>query len=179
MAAGAAHRTEMMQMLYFSKHVALTCIGLRLFLPQMSRPWSRSSPGRCVGPAGARLVRAQPLRGNAEAAAIGKAAFNQSCAVCHGQDAGGTRSPAPDLRRIGMRAAGASRTRPCASAARATRDAFIKSVRYGKQKSGIVHMPPWIGLFAPELVWALRSLPKPRPRGTGIQSLSPTAAVTQ
>ena len=34
---------------------------------------------------------------------------------------------------------------------------FIKSVRYGKQKFGIVHMPPWEGVVSPELAWALRS----------------------
>lgn len=56
---------------------------------------------------------------------------------------------------------------------------FIKSVRYGKQKFGIVHMPPWEGLLAPELAWALRSFVETAPKGTGIQSLSPTAAATQ
>jgi len=30
-------------------------------------------------------------------------------------------------------------------------------VRYGKQKFGIVHMPPWEGVVSPELAWALRS----------------------
>ena len=112
-------------------------------------------------------------------ASIGKAAFNQSCAVCHGQDAIGTRSPAPDLRRIGM---GCRRIQDAALRQRCQGDAdafFIKSVRYGKQKFGIVHMPPWEGLLAPELAWALRSFVETAPKGTGIQSLSPTAAATQ
>ena len=52
-------------------------------------------------------------------------------------------------------------------------------MRYGKQKFGIVHMPPWEGLLAPELAWALRSFVETAPKGTGIQSLSPTAAATQ
>lgn len=116
-----------------------------------------------------------PLRGNAEAAAIGKSAFNQSCAQCHGQDAIGTRSPAPDLRRIGM---GCRRIQDAALRQRCQGDAdafFIKSVRHGKQKFGIVHMPPWDGLLAPELVWALRSFVETAPKGTGIQSLAPAA----
>ena len=132
-------------------------------LPAQARTWAEPNP----------------LRGNAEAAAIGKAAFNQSCAVCHGQDAIGTRSPAPDLRRIGR---GCRRIQDAALRQRCQGDAdafFIKSVRYGKQKFGIVHMPPWEGLLAPELAWALRSFVETAPKGTGIQSLSPTAAATQ
>ena len=34
-----------------------------------------------------------PLRGNKDAIAIGRSAFNQSCAQCHGTDANGSRSP--------------------------------------------------------------------------------------
>ena len=132
-------------------------------LPAQARTWAEPNP----------------LRGNAQAIAIGQAAFNQSCAVCHGQDAIGTRSPAPDLRRIGM---GCRRIQDAALRQRCQGDAdafFIKSVRYGKQKFGIVHMPPWEGLLAPELAWALRSFVETAPKGTGIQSLSPTAAATQ
>ena len=169
-----------MRMLYFSKHLALTCIGLAAIFAtnvqavEQIKPQVDTSGLPALGWHGP-----NPLRGNAEAAAIGKAAFNQSCAVCHGQDAIGTRSPAPDLRRIGM---GCRRIQDAALRQRCQGDAdafFIKSVRYGKQKFGIVHMPPWEGLLAPELAWALRSFVETAPKGTGIQSLSPTAAATQ
>ena len=98
-----------------------------------------------------------PLRGNAQAAAIGQTAFNQSCAKCHGENANGARAPAPDLRRIGTRC---KRIEDDALRQRCLEDAdafFIKSVRYGRQKFGIVHMPPWEGVVSPELAWALRS----------------------
>ncbi len=98
-----------------------------------------------------------PLRGNQEATVIGRSAFNQACAQCHGADANGSRSPAPDLRRMG---AGCKRIADDTLRQRCQGDAdafFIKSVRYGKQKFGIVHMPPWEGVLTPEVVWSLRS----------------------
>jgi len=104
-----------------------------------------------------------PLRGNAQAIAIGQTAFNQSCAHCHGQNANGSRAPAPDLRRLGTRC---KRIQDDALRQRCMGDAdayFIKSVRYGKQKFGIVHMPPWEGVVGPELAWALRSFVETAP----------------
>jgi mono/diheme cytochrome c family protein len=98
-----------------------------------------------------------PLRGNAIAATVGRSAFNQSCATCHGMDADGSRAPAPDLRRIG-RACG--RVRDAALHQRCLSDAdhfFLKSVLKGKQKFGIEHMPAWEGVLDPAVVWSLRS----------------------
>ncbi|MBV8248679.1 MAG: c-type cytochrome [Comamonas sp.] len=108
-------------------------------------------------PAARTWTEPNPLRGNQEAMAIGRSAFNQTCAHCHGMDANGSRSPAPDLRRMG---AGCKRIADDALRQRCLADAdafFIKSVRYGKQKFGIVHMPPWDGVLSPELVWSLRT----------------------
>ncbi len=105
-----------------------------------------------------------PLRGDAEAARIGGLAFNQTCARCHGENADGSRSPAPDLRRIGM---ACKRVKDPALRARCQSDAdhfFVQSVRYGKQKFGIVHMPPWDSVLEPALVWSLRSFVETAPR---------------
>jgi hypothetical protein len=98
-----------------------------------------------------------PLRGNATAPTVGRQAFNQSCATCHGVDADGSRAPAPDLRRIG-RACG--RVQDAALKQRCLSDAdhfFLKSVLKGKQKFGIEHMPAWEGVLDPAVVWSLRS----------------------
>lgn len=98
-----------------------------------------------------------PLRGNPAAITVGRAAFNQACAACHGTDANGTRSPAPDLRRMGR---SCGRLQDPALRQRCQSDAdhfFVKSVRYGKQKFGIVHMPPWEGVLEPSVVWSLRT----------------------
>lgn len=105
-----------------------------------------------------------PVRGNADAIAVGRATFNQACAHCHGVDANGSRSPAPDLRRIGL---ACRRVEDAALRARCMADAdawFVRSVRYGKQKFGIVHMPAWDGYLSPELVWSLRSFAENAPR---------------
>lgn len=109
-------------------------------------------------------VDLNPLRGNAEAARIGGLAFNQTCARCHGENANGSRSPAPDLRRIGM---ACQRVKDPALRTRCQSDAdhfFVQSVRYGKQKFGIVHMPPWDSVLEPALVWSLRSFVETAPR---------------
>jgi len=105
-----------------------------------------------------------PLRGNTDAARIGGTVFNQTCARCHGENANGMRSPAPDLRRIGM---ACQRVKDPALRQRCLSDAdhfFVKSVRYGKQKFGIIHMPPWEGVLEPTLVWSIRSFLESAPR---------------
>ena len=117
-------------------------------LPEQARQWAEINP----------------VRGNPDAIAIGKSAFNQSCAKCHGADANASRSPAPDLRRIGL---ACKRVREPELQQRCMSDAdafFVKSVRYGKQKFGIIHMPPWEGIIAPEVVWAMRSFVETAPK---------------
>lgn len=106
-----------------------------------------------------------PYRGDAHAIDIGRSAFNQSCASCHGTDADGHASPAPDLRRLGR---GCARIIDDALRQRCMRDAdyyFRSSVQKGKVKVGVVHMPAWEGLLAPEIVWAIRSFVETRPLG--------------
>lgn len=98
-----------------------------------------------------------PYRGNPEAIRIGQSAFNQSCAVCHGTDADGSRAPAPDLRRIGKACA---RVRDPALHNRCLSDAdhwFVQSVLHGKKKFDIEHMPAWKGWLDPAVIWSLRS----------------------
>jgi hypothetical protein len=105
-----------------------------------------------------------PLRGNAQAVSVGREAFNQSCARCHGENANGSRSPAPDLRRIGMTC---RKVKDPELNQRCQSDAdyfFVKSVRYGKQKFGIIHMPPWDAVLDPTLVWSLRTYVENAPR---------------
>lgn len=40
-------------------------------------------------------------------------------------------------------------------------------------------MPPWEGVISPELSWALRSYIETAPKGTGIESLVPSAKAAQ
>ncbi|MBT0961533.1 c-type cytochrome [Denitromonas iodatirespirans] len=105
-----------------------------------------------------------PYRGDARAIAIGREAFNQTCAVCHGADADAHRSPAPDLRRIGQ---SCRRVAEPALRLRCQTDAdyyFRSTVEKGKIKLGIEHMPPWKGILSTELIWAIRSFVESAPR---------------
>jgi cytochrome c-550 PedF len=85
---------------------------------------------------------ANPFRGNDIAIRIGKSAFNQNCARCHGLEAisGGI---APDLRRLPLD--------------EATDEYFQGSVRRGKVRNGNVYMPPFEGILNQEAVWSIRS----------------------
>jgi cytochrome c553 len=98
-----------------------------------------------------------PLRGNAAAIELGRNAFNQACARCHGVDADGSRSPAPDLRRIGglcNRVKDASLKQRCIEDS----DYFFRySVLNGKIKLGYEHMPPWEGIIDAPVLWSIRS----------------------
>jgi len=98
-----------------------------------------------------------PYRGYPDAIAAGRDAFNQSCAVCHGVDADGSRMPAPDLRRIGR---SCNRLVPGEWKRRCESDAdfyFKRSIEEGKVKVGVRHMPAWKDLMSLELIWAIRS----------------------
>lgn len=155
-----------MQLLQNLKQSAIAAIALAAFLSCNAWAVERIAPEvdtSQLPPQAQSWQEPNPLRGNAQAAAIGHTAFNQSCARCHGDNANGSRSPAPDLRRMGSRC---KRIEDAALRQRCQGDAdafFIKSVRYGKQKFGIVHMPPWEGLISPELAWALRTFVEDAP----------------
>lgn len=171
-----------MRVLSFLKRFALVSIGLSAILMLNAQALDRVVPqvDTSALPAQAKTWQEpNPLRGNAQAAAIGQQVFSQSCARCHGENANGTRAPAPDLRRLGGRC---QRIQDDALRQRCMGDAdafFIKSVRYGKQKFGIEHMPPWEGVISPELGWALRSYVETAPKGTGIESLAPSVKAAQ
>ncbi|WP_153146065.1 c-type cytochrome [Dechloromonas sp. H13] len=108
-------------------------------------------------PLGAAWLAANPYRGREEAPLIGRAAYNQACARCHGADASTNAAPAPDLRNLDRacrRIADAAIKAKCM----ADNDAwFAKSVRGGKIIVGVTHMPPWDGVLPQELAWAIQT----------------------
>lgn len=147
-----------------SAHLAsmrtLCALGFSLFLAAVqadertTRPRVDTSALPTLAPGWAEI---NPLRGNAQAVIVGREAFNQACARCHGQDANGSRSPAPDLRRIGLFC---KRVKDDALNRRCQSDAdhfFVNSVRFGKQKFGVLHMPAWDSTLDPTLIWSLRT----------------------
>lgn len=105
---------------------------------------------------GADWLKTNPYRTNVRAIEVGRSAFNQSCARCHGLDASSAAAPAPDLRQL---------NRYCLKigdgvlrvACMADNDAyFSKTVQQGKVIVGVMHMPPWKDVLNQELVWAIQ-----------------------
>lgn len=112
-------------------------------LPALGPQWLSANP-----------YRHQPAA--ADARAIGREAYNQACARCHGVDASTNAAPAPDLRNLDR---GCRRiTEPALKArCQADNDAyFAKTVRQGKVILGVTHMPPWQGVLPQELGWAIQ-----------------------
>lgn len=93
-------------------------------------------------PLGDKWRDVNPYRGNSKAIEIGKSAYNQNCARCHGLEAvsGGI---APDLRYLDKDDLG---------------DEWYKE-RYigGSVRNGNVYMPPFGEILGQEAGWAIRS----------------------
>lgn len=87
---------------------------------------------------------------NKEAVEIGKFAYSENCARCHGLDAisGGV---APDLRYL--------------EAGMDGDEWFMERIKGGAVRNGNVYMPPFEGILQQEAMWAIRtyvlSLPQP------------------
>lgn len=83
-----------------------------------------------------------PYRGNAVAIEIGKSAYGQNCARCHGLGAisGGI---APDLRYLEAGAAGD--------------EWFAQRFQHGSVRDGKVYMPAFGEVLGQEAGWAIRS----------------------
>lgn len=93
-------------------------------------------------PVGSEWLPSNPYRGNKVAIAIGKSAFTQNCARCHGLDAisGGI---APDLRYLPQGDEGD--------------EIFLNRIRHGSSRDGRVYMPPFEGIFSQEAMWSIRT----------------------
>lgn len=83
-----------------------------------------------------------PYRGNKDAEEIGKSAYNQNCARCHGLGAvsGGI---APDLRAL--------------PPDEMTDEYFIEKVKNGVIRNGVTYMPPFEETFNEQAIWAIRA----------------------
>jgi cytochrome c-550 PedF len=83
-----------------------------------------------------------PYRDNETAIEIGKSAYNQNCARCHGLDAisGGI---APDLRYMAPDAE--------------NDEWYVYRVREGAVRNGITYMPKMADYLSQEALWAIRT----------------------
>lgn len=83
-----------------------------------------------------------PYRGNERAIAIGRSAYNQQCARCHGLG-GVSGGLAPDLRSLDRGDPG-------------DKD-FLPPMRKGVYRDGRTMMPKYEGILSQEAMWAIRS----------------------
>lgn len=107
---------------------------------------------------------ANPYRGRADAIEAGALAYGRHCAACHGEGATAFSPEGPDLRRLDSfcrRLADAPLREHCLSDVDAY---FMHSVREGKWRAGLIHMPAWKGVLPPETIWAIRTFIETRPR---------------
>lgn len=120
-------------------------------------------------------------RGNAQVIAAGQAVYQAHCASCHGDNSTQPLAEAPDLRRLNSFC---KRLKDPALAERCLKDVdsyYLHSVREGKVRAGVVHMPPWKDVLTPEQIWAVRSFTETRPmdaprRATSVDAARQTAA---
>jgi cytochrome c-550 PedF len=103
-------------------------------------PQPVETPG--LEPLGEAWRTTNPYRGNAKAIEIGKSAYNQQCARCHGIGAvsGGL---APDLRSLEKGDEGDK--------------GYLPPMRHGVYRDGRTLMPKYEGILSQEAIWAIRS----------------------
>jgi cytochrome c-550 PedF len=106
-----------------------------------------------------------PYRGMTRAIEPGKQAYHQACARCHGADAiAQGRAPAPDLRRLDAYCKKVTVPEQHQRCLADNDRYFVTSVRQGKVRVGIVHMPAWEKHLSQETVWAIRTYLESRSR---------------
>ncbi len=93
-------------------------------------------------PLGEEWLDENPYRGNATAIEIGKSAYAQNCARCHGLDAisGGI---APDLRELEVGMDGD--------------EWYQYRVRNGAMRNGVPYMPKMADFLSQEALWSIRA----------------------
>ena len=91
---------------------------------------------------GDKWLEKNPYEGDAKAIALGKYAYSENCARCHGLD-GVSGGIAPDLRALEDGVEGDQW--------------FLERARGGAVRNGNVYMPPFEGVLNQEAMWAIRA----------------------
>jgi cytochrome c-550 PedF len=97
-----------------------------------------------------------PYSGQEEAARIGKSAYAQNCARCHGLQAksGGI---APDLRLLDRDCTDLKSDEKKKACYIETDKYFLVSIRHGKVRNDAIYMPPFEGFLNQEAMWAIKT----------------------
>lgn len=108
---------------------------------------------------GEEIRKENPYRGSAagiEAAAIGKSAYTQNCARCHGLEAvsGGM---SPDLRELDNECVDKKDEAEKLACFKEVDQYFMDFTMKGKVRNGAVKMPSFKATFNQEAVWAIKT----------------------
>jgi cytochrome c-550 PedF len=127
--------------------LALVVVAIAAGLaPAAARPHGDVNPQpvdtKGLKPLGDAWLANNPYRGDKAAIAIGKTAYNQQCARCHGIE-GVSGGLAPDLRGFEKGDGG-------------DKD-FVSILRKGVFRDGRTLMPKYDGILSQEAIWALRA----------------------
>ena len=91
---------------------------------------------------GEKWLEKNPYEGDQKPIALGKYAYSENCARCHGLD-GVSGGIAPDLRYLEAGVEGDQW--------------FMERIRGGAVRNGNVYMPPFEGILNQEAMWAIRA----------------------
>jgi cytochrome c-550 PedF len=124
--------------------LATACAALAMPMQSWSHGDVNPQPVDTTGlaPLGDAWRSTNPYRGNELAVKIGKSAYNQQCARCHGLE-GVSGGLAPDLRTLEKGDEGDK--------------AFLPPTRRGVVRGDRVMMPKYEGVISQEGMWAIRS----------------------
>lgn len=116
---------------------------------------------------GQEILKENPYRGSAvaeEATRVGKSAYTQNCARCHGLDAvsGGM---SPDLREMDNECLDKKDETEKSACFKEVDQYFMSFTMAGKVRNGAVKMPGFKATFTQEAVWAIKTYLETR-RGT-------------
>lgn len=130
----------------FGARWAIVVAAGALAVPALVQPHGNVAPQPVetpgLEPLGDAWRETNPYRGNDKAIAIGKSAYNQQCARCHGIG-GVSGGLAPDLRYLEKGDEGDR--------------AYLPPMRKGVYRDGRTLMPKYEGVLSQEAIWAIRS----------------------
>ena len=130
------------------------------FIPSLASAHGDVTPQpvdtKTLPPLGEEWRDENPYSGQAEAARIGKSAYAQNCARCHGLQAksGGI---APDLRLLDRDCTDLQSDAKKQACYKETDKYFLVSIRHGKVRNGAIYMPPFEGFLNQEAMWAIKT----------------------
>lgn len=104
-----------------------------------------------------------PYRGDARAVDAGASAYERHCAKCHGAEGARSVAEAPDLRRLNSFCNRLTQSDLKSLCLADVDRYYLLSVREGKIRAGLRHMPAWEGVLPQETLWAIRSFTETRP----------------